>query len=150
MRPRLALLLVAASIVAGCGERERDPAADRAAVQKRVSAYVAAMLAGDGERACAQLSPAYRADAERRARASGVGGCAEAIAFYGETISGTLPKGFARQAADPANVQVTLKGDAAEAALRLPGGQVSIRRTTLRRVESDWLIDALGIARPTG
>ena len=49
-------------------------------------------------------------------------------------------------------MQVTrLKGDAAEAALRLPGGQVSIRRTTLRgRVESDWLIDALGIARPTG
>jgi hypothetical protein len=148
MRPRFALLLVAASLVAGCGEREREPAADREAVQERVAAYVGAMLAGDGERACAQLAPAYRDEAERRARASGVGGCAEAIAFYGETVSGTIPKGFAKQATDPANVRVTLKGDVAEAALRLPGGHVSIKRTSLRRVGSDWLIDALGVSRP--
>jgi hypothetical protein len=141
------LLLVLAAPVSACGEQEPavpDPATDRAAIQKRVAAYVGAMLSSDGERACAQFTPRYRHDAETRARGSGLEGCADAIAFYGDSVSTLVTADVAKKVAEPAAVQVTLKGNAAVAAVKVPGGDLSVKRTTLRRVGTRWLIDSLG------
>ncbi len=59
-----------------------------------------------------------------------------------------MPAGFVEQAADPKRVIVTLRGDHAQAAMRSTDGGPSIKRTTLRRVGSQWLIDGLGVTRP--
>ena len=53
-----------------------------------------------------------------------------------------------RLAGDPQSVAVILRGDRAEAAMRVPGADLSIKRTTLRRVGDRWLIDSLGLTRP--
>lgn len=144
---RFTLLLALAAPVSACGEQEPagpDPAEDRAAIQERVAAYVGAMLKSDGERACAQFTPRYRHDAETRARESGLEGCADAIAFYGDSVSTLVTADVARKVAEPAAVRVTLKGNAAVAAVKVPGGDLSVKRTTLRRVGPRWLIDSLG------
>jgi hypothetical protein len=130
--------------LAGCGgaERAARPKPDRVAVQERVAAYVGSLLAGDGERACAQLTPEYRRLSDERAHLAGLGSCAEATALYGEAVEGVVPEGFAREAADPRRVIVTLRGRRADAAYAV-GPRVT--RTTLREVGGRWLIDGLGV-----
>jgi hypothetical protein len=149
------LTLLMLALLAGCGGAappaaapERDPATDKAAIQQRVAAYVRHMMAGDGGQACAQFTPEYRRDADERAKAGGIGSCAEVISLYGEALEGTMPAGFVDQAADPKRVIVTLVGDRARAAMRSTDGGPSIKQTTLRRVGSQWLIDGLGVTRP--
>jgi hypothetical protein len=137
----LSVFLVA---LAGCGgaEHAAQPKPDREAVQERVAAYVGSLLAGDGQRACAQLTPEYRRQSNARARLAGLGSCAEATALYGEAVNGAMPQGFARTAADPRRVIVTLRGRRADAAYAA-GPRVT--RTTLREVGGRWLIDGLGV-----
>lgn len=156
-RRTLPTLLILA-VLAGCGGSEPaaapppaatpDPAKDKAAIQLRVAAYVRHMMAGDGSQACAQFTPEYRRDADERAKAGGIGTCAEVISLYGEALEGTMPAGFVEQASDPKRVIVTLRGNHAQAAMRSTDGGPSIKQTTLRRVGSRWLIDGLGVTRP--
>ena len=156
MARRSLLTLLTLALLAGCGGAAEpvktaatpDPAQDRVAIQKRVAAYVRHMMAGDGRQACAQFTPEYRRDADERAKAGGIGTCAEVISFYGEALEDTMPAGFVEQAADPKRVIVTLRGDHAQAAMRSTDGGPSIKQTTLRRVGSQWLIDGLGVTRP--
>jgi hypothetical protein len=151
---RRSLLILA--LLAGCGGATEpvktaatpDPAKDKAAIQKRVSAYVGHMLAGDGRQACAQLTPEYRRDADTRAKTAGLGSCADVFSLYGESVNGAMPSDFAEQASDPERIVVILRGNRAEAAMKSPRGGLSIKRTTLRRAGSEWLIDGLGITRP--
>ena len=95
-----------------------------------MTTYIKPMLAGDGERACAQLTPDYRRATEQRAKAGGIAGCAEAVLLYGEAVDGVVPEGFAEQASDPRRVHVILHGDRAAAAMRSPRGGLSIKRTS--------------------
>jgi hypothetical protein len=134
--------------VLGCGAAEPGAPTDRAAVQARVATYVKHLLAGEGEQACAQLTPDYRQRADARAEAAGFGSCADAYAIYGESVGGLLSKSAVRLAGDPRSVAVILRGDRAEAAMRVPGAKLSIKRATLRRVGDRWLIDSLGLTRP--
>ena len=148
--PRLALFALLL-ILAGCGAAAAaapsrpDRAQDTAAIQARVAAYVGHMLAGDGARACAQFAPRYRREMDKRAGAAGIGSCADAISLYGEALEGSVPDGFAEQATDPARIVVILHGDRAEAAMKSPRGGLSVKRTTLIRVDGAWLIDGLGV-----
>jgi hypothetical protein len=70
------------------------------------------------------------------------------FALYGESVNGAMPDDFAKQASDPGRIVVILRGNRAEAAMKSPRGGLSIKRTTLRRVGAQWLIDGLGITRP--
>jgi hypothetical protein len=143
-------------LLAGCGGAAApvktaatpDPAKDKAAIQKRVAAYVGHMLAGEGAQACEQFAPQYRRDADTRAKTAGLGSCADVLSLYGESVNGAMPSDFAEQAADPDRIVVLLRGNRAEAAMKSPRGGLSIKRTTLRRVGAEWLIDGLGITRP--
>jgi hypothetical protein len=139
-RPALCVLLV---ILAGCGGAERVATAtrtpdratgDRAAIQARVAAYLRHMLAGEGEQACAQLTPGYRRDLDTRAADAGLGDCATVLSGYGEIASAGETKAFLRDAAKPGRV-VT------------PDRKLSTKRTALRRVGTRWLIDELGVSR---
>jgi hypothetical protein len=138
---RRCALLVFLIVLAGCGEDERAaaPKPDRVAIQERVAAYAKYLLAGDGERACAQLTPEYRRESDERARIGGVISCASATSLYGEAVAGVLPGGFA---VTPAHVRVTVRGASADAALAL-GPRVT--KTRLREVGGRWLIDQLGV-----
>jgi hypothetical protein len=150
--PRLALLALLL-ILAGCGTDaaappKPDAAADAAAIRARVATYIGHMLAGDGERACAQFTPAYRRDADARAKQAGLGSCADVIGLYGEALKGSLPPNFAELATDPKRIIVVRVDDRARAAMTSPAGGPSLKQTTLRRVGSQWLIDSLGVTRP--
>ena len=97
----------------------RPPSRTGSLIQERVAAYVGHLLAGDGALACAQLTPRYRAESNERAKLGGVISCAEATSLYGAAVNEAMPTGFARQAADPRRVIVTLRGDTADAALAM-------------------------------
>ena len=142
MARRALLVFLAASVISGCGERAAAPRPDRVLIQERVAAYVQHLLAGEGELACAQLTSRYRQESNERAKLGGVSSCAEATSLYGAAVNEAMPAGFARQAADPRRVKVTLRGDTAEAALAV-GPRVT--RTRLVRDHDRWLIDALGL-----
>jgi hypothetical protein len=152
-RPALCVLLV---ILAGCGGAERVATAtrtpdratgDRAAIQARVAAYLRHMLAGEGEQACAQLTPGYRRDLDTRAADAGLGDCATVLSGYGEIASAGETKAFLRDAAKPGRVIVLLQGDRAQASVVTPDRKLSTKRTALRRVGTRWLIDELGVSR---
>jgi hypothetical protein len=142
--------LIAALLVflSGCGGAERVASSarpdDRAAVQQRVATYLRAMLAGDGKTACAQFTPSYRRDMDTRAADAGLGDCASVVAALG-TIAADGQS--VREASKPERVIVLLQGDRAQASVRTPGGGLSRKRTALRRVGTQWLIDELGVSR---
>jgi hypothetical protein len=153
VRPVLALVLTA-GLLAGCGAEPAaapapKPAAktDFAKIQARVAGYMKYMLAGDGARACAQLTPAYRRRMDERAKDAGIGDCVAVLTVYGQTVSTGMPKGFAAEAARPGRVQVLQEDDTALASVTTPSGRLSVKRARLRRVGAEWLIDELGLGR---
>ena len=105
------------------------------------------MLAGEGAKACAQFTTEYRRSMDERAAEAGIGDCAEVLSAFGETLKTGMPKGFAEDAADPKRVIVLLQGDKAQASVTTPSGGLSAKRTSLRRVGAQWLIDELGVSR---
>ena len=159
MSARLAVACTALLLLAGCGaESERTAgakptrtpdraASDRAAIQARVAGYMRHMLAGEGAEACAQFTPEYRRNMDERAADGGLGDCAEVLSTYGEILSTDLPKEYIREAVEPERVIVLLEGDRAQASVKTPSGGLSAKRTSLRRVGSQWLIDELGVSR---
>ena len=156
---RVAALCALCVVLAGCGAQAertasaqpaRTPdraASDRAAIQKRVAAYMRHMLAGEGRDACAQFTPTLRRSMDSRGADAGIGDCAEILSTFGETVAIGMPEGFAEDAATPERVIVLLKGDTAQASVKTPGGGLSAKRTALRRVGSQWLIEELGVSR---
>jgi hypothetical protein len=152
--PPRALLLLLLVVFAGCGAEtaaapapKRDAHTDFVAIQARVAAYMKYMLAGDGARACAQFTPAYRQRMDARAKEAGIGDCVDVLTAYGQTVSTGMPKSFAEAAAKPERVTVLQEGDTAQASVKTPSGGMSAKRTSLRRIGSQWLIDELGISR---
>lgn len=144
-------LVASLAVLAGCGadERERPRADDdRAAIQQRVATYLRHYSAGEGERACAQYTPALRARSDARAAANGDGSCAAALAALGPEIVRAIPAverdAFTARLVDPAGVRVELRGDRAIATL----DGVAANRLRLVRTGERWLIDELGV--PTG
>jgi hypothetical protein len=135
-------VFLAVAATSGCGERAAAPKPDRVVIQERVAAYARHLLAGEGALACAQLTQRYRQESNERAKLAGLISCAEATSLYGAAVNEAMPSGFARQAADPRRVVVTLRGDTAEAALAV-GPRVT--RTRLVRDHDQWLIDGLGL-----
>ena len=77
----------------------------------------------------------------------GLGDCAEVLSEFGETVATGMPEGFAEEAAKPERVIVLLQGDTAQASVTTPGGGLSAKRTSLRRIGPEWLIDQLGVSR---
>jgi hypothetical protein len=153
-RSSLIALLV---FLTGCGGAERvassstrppdRSARDRAAVQERVATYLQSMLAGDGKKACAQFTPEYRRSMDTRAGDYGLGDCAAVVAALGTIASDGQSSDYIREASKPERVIVLLQGDRAQASVKTPSGQLSRKRTALRRVGTQWLIDELGVSR---
>lgn len=139
--------------LAGCGGAERVAAVatptpdDRAAIQARVATYMGFLLAREGEKACAQLTPEYRRDMDRRAAGAGLGDCSTVLTGFGEIAAADRSGAYLREAAKPNRVIVLLQGDRAQASVKLPDGRLSASRTALRRVGSRWLIERLGVSR---
>ena len=106
---RIAALCALCVLLAGCGAQTertasvkptRTPdraASDRAAIQKRVAAYMRHMLAGEGRQACAQFTPALRGSLDRRAAEGGLGDCVKVLSEFGETVAIGMPEGFAEE-----------------------------------------------------
>ena len=69
--------------------------------------------------------------------------------MYGEIASAGETEAFLRDAARPRRVIVLLQGDRAQASVLTPDRKLSTKRTALRRVGTQWLIDELGVS-PTG
>jgi len=153
-RSTLIALLV---FLTGCGGAERVASSstrppdrstsDREAVQQRVATYLHSMLSGDGKKACAQFTPQYRRTMDARAADYGLGDCAAVVAALGTIASDGQSGDYVREASKPERVIVLLQGDRAQASVKTPSGQLSRKRTALRRVGTQWLIDELGISR---
>jgi hypothetical protein len=142
--------------LSGCGGAERvassaPPAdrstSDRKAVQERVATYLHSMLMGDGTKACAQFTPEYRRAMDARAADHGLGDCAAVVAALGTIAADGRSGEYVRDASKPERVIVLLQGDRAQASVTTPSGQLSRKRTALRRVGARWLIDELGVSR---
>jgi len=148
-RVRVRLLIpLTVILLAGCGDEPGPSAAeDRRGVQQRTAGYLAAYLAGDGERACRQFTPELRRTSEKRAKAGGLS-CASALALVGPQLLEAVPAdqrdAFRRRAADPREVKVELTGDRATAGFAPAGGGRVPMRVELARVGDRWLIDKLG------
>jgi hypothetical protein len=157
MRGRWLVIVVLAGIAAGCASEDRpapaahDAATDRAAVVARVRTYLDAYVGGRAEQACAQYTPALRAQDDRRARDAGFGGgCPEVLAVVSRRLlDGLSPARRAEllRRLPATRVQVQLHGDRALATLTLAGEQTpSGRRMELRRVgATDWRISHLAV-----
>jgi len=144
-------------LVAGCGAGEEGAptgaAADRRAVQERTASYLRAYLSGDGAGACAQFTPAYRRDADRRLRAAN-STCAKLLGEVGPGLVARLPADQRRatvaRVTDPAKVRVELDGSRATAGFAAAGEGRVPARVELERVGGRWLVSQLGTrARPT-
>jgi hypothetical protein len=156
MRGRWLIIVVVAGIAAGCASEDppqpaaHDAATDRTAVVERVRAYLDAYVDGRAEQACAQYTPALRAQDDRRARAAGfAGGCPEVLAVVSRRLlDGLSPARRAElvRRLPGTRVQVLLRGDRALATLTLAGERMpSGRRMELRRVGADWRISHLAV-----
>ena len=145
--PRRRRVVACLAVLAGCGgndasaPRAPGPEADRAAVQARVATYLRHYAAGDGVQACAQFTPALRDRSDAGAAANGDGTCAAALAALGPEVVAAMPAGFAAELADPAGVEVELRGDQALATLTGP----TANHLRVVRDGDRWLIDDLGV-----
>jgi hypothetical protein len=151
MRSALVAACVCTALVA-CGSDDPEQpsaSADRAAVRDRVATYLEAYAAGDGARACEQLTPYLRRSADAQARKRRTGSCAQVLSQVGPKIVESVPaeqrQAFVDELTDPKQVTVTIDGDSATAGL----GRAT-RRLELRRVGDRWLIATLGLAQPPG
>jgi hypothetical protein len=153
MLPRVSLVAVCAVLLAGCAgaaANERAAAGDeRRAVQERTIAYLTAYLGGDGEQACAQLLPAYRARMDARARAEGFAGCADVLGQVGPALFAELPEEdrelARRDYLRPDRVRVELAGDRATAGYTAAASGRIITRIALVRSTAGWRIERLGV-----
>jgi hypothetical protein len=118
-----------ALLAAGCGGSQPDDA---------VRDYFAAVVEGDGERACATLTPQLRRDIDRSpaARRSGAT-CVEVM----ELAAGLNPS-LSQEDVEALSVEVEEDGDQATARLRNP---LVRRRETIELVKGDdgWKISTL-------
>lgn len=120
---------VVALLAAGCGEEE--PSGPDAA-QATAERYAAAVAAGDGQAACAELSEGAIAEIESRTQGRE---CAEAVgvlleAFGGEGAEGEIQVG-----------EVNVAGDVATAAIDGPRGEVVAE---LVRERGEWKVASPG------
>jgi hypothetical protein len=132
---RAASALVAVLLLAGCGGGEEgDGAPDPERVESAVTDYAHAFGAGDGDAACALLTPEARDEFTTRvASLVGTRDCAAAVeklqAVAGPNITGPFAE---------ATVEgVEVDGDSARA--RLLAGAAS-EEVTLERRDGDWLL----------
>jgi hypothetical protein len=129
-------LLAAALLVAACGGDD-GPGPDAA-----VRDYYRALLAGDGARACAQLTGALEREIAASAAARSVGGtCPDVL-----VLAGGLNPDRAGDGLDGLRVNVEADGDSARARLANP---LTDKPETLRlvRVDGEWRIASL-VLRP--
>ncbi len=156
MRHFVLIALSLAVLVAGCGgdEKAKPAAADTAAADKRaisehVAGYLRAYATGDGERACAALTPQLRERADRQATERGFDGCAEVLRRVGPKLLAAAGPGerdeLLERVSDPAKIVVSVKGDTATAGVEplRPGRTTS--QVGLSRVDGRWLITELGL-----
>ena len=127
---RVALLFVLlAALAAGCGGAQPDDT---------VRDYFAAIVAGDGERACDTLTPELRRDIDRSpaARRSGAG-CVEVM-----ELAAALNPALSQEDVEDLSVELEENGDRATARLRNP---LVKRREAIQLVEGDdgWRISTL-------
>ena len=131
-------VLAAALLVPACGG-DNAPGPDAA-----VRSYYRSLLAGDGARACAQLTDALEREIAASAGARSVGGtCPDVL-----VLAGGLNPDRAGDDLRDLRVDVAVDGGAARASLANP---LTGKRETLRlqRVGEDWRIATL-VLRPRG
>jgi hypothetical protein len=132
---RIASLALAALFAAGCG----GPAPD-----ETVRDYFTAIIAGDGERACGDLTPMLRREIDRAPAARGAGRtCVEVM----ELAAGLNPD-LSEQDVEDLPIDVQEEGERATARLRNPlvGRREAI---DLEKVDDEWKIATLEV-RPRG
>jgi hypothetical protein len=138
-RPVVLGLALCAVALAACGGGSGDPGADAT-----VRTFYRALLAGDGNKACGQLTPALAraVGASRGARLAG-GNCPEVM-----HLAAGLNPGRARDDLHGLAVDVREHGDTATAGLRNP---LTSKPETLHltRTGGDWKIATLAL-RPRG
>ena len=132
-RPLTLLAIVAAGLAAGCGGGD-DGGGDEGDVRKAAEDYLTAVAAGNGERACGQLTPVAQKEAVDTVTAALPDvdyDCSEAIT----ELSGDLPPDRKRALLNPDISEVTIAGDSAQ--VRVQGLPAP---TTLSRLEGDWKV----------
>ena len=156
MRLRALAAVCLAVLAAGCGGGDKPKpaaadtsAADRRAIAEHVAGYLRAYASGDGERACAALTPELRERSDRLAAQRGFDGCPDVLRRVGpKLLDAPGPDERERLLArisDPSKVVVTLKGDTATAGVEplRPGGATA--QVGLSRRGDKWLIGELGL-----
>jgi hypothetical protein len=156
MRLRALAAVCLTVLAGGCGASEKpNPAAtdtseaDRRAIAEHVAGYLRAYASGDGERACAALTPELRERSDRLAAERGFDGCAEVLRRVGpKLLAAPGPDERDRLLArisDPSKVVVNLTGDTATAGIEpfRPGRDTS--QVGLTRRGDRWLIAELGL-----
>jgi hypothetical protein len=117
------------ALAAGCGGAQPDDT---------VRDYFAAVVAGDGERACDTLTAELRRDIDRSPATRRAGaGCVEVT-----ELAAALNPGLSQEDVEDLSVELEEDGDRATARLRNP---LVKRRETIQLVEGDegWKISTL-------
>lgn len=152
MRPRTLAACVLTALTAGCGG---SAGGDEDDVRIVVSTYVQASAGGNGEQACAFYTERLRKEVERKARASGLDGCAEllgtALRYRLSQLPADVRTEVTEAIGDRDRVDVELGEEGrAQAALELPGEQVTDTRVALVREAAGWRIARLGVRDGSG
>jgi hypothetical protein len=118
----------------GCGGSDEDQ------VEDTVETYLSAVVEGDGEEACEQLSGRARRQFLDDVREfTAVGTCSETM----ERITDQLNEVLRDQLEDAEVGDVTIDGETGT--VRLEG---SDRRAAMRKVDGEWKIDDFNALRP--
>jgi hypothetical protein len=129
------LAIVCTALAAGCGGK--DEPSDEDAVRKVVGDYASAIGAGNGDRACKQMTePGRRATVERVTAAFAQPidiGCQEAVTELSNDLSGRTKRALL----NPRVESVEVSGETASVRLRGVGGT-----TRLSRVDGGWRVVA--------
>jgi hypothetical protein len=150
LRVLAACMLLA--LTAGCGA---SAGSDADHVRTVVSSYVRASALGNGEQACAFYTPRLRAEIERKARDTGLAGCAEllgtALRYRLSLLPADVRAEVTEAITEPGRVDVELGEDGrAEAALALPDRPTLDTRVVLVRQSAGWRIERLGVRDGNG